>query len=147
MDLTKREISNIKLAMTLAREAGKLSKAVRSKVGAVIISNEEGFYVGVNGTLPNECNICEYETDGGLVTKNNVIHAEENALDKMHREGVVAKGCISVQSLSPCEKCFTRMRNIGIRFIVYDEAYRDITHLIGHEHMVMSYEEFCKKVN
>lgn len=141
--LTKREISNIQLAMGLAESASKLSKCVRSKVGAVIISQSEGFYVGVNGTLPDEPNSCEIEIDGVLKTKDDVIHAEANALDKMHKEGVPANNCISVQTLSPCVGCATRMKNIGIKLIVYKEKYRCSEHLAGKSH-IMSYAEFLE---
>lgn len=145
VELTKREISNIQLAMGLAESASKLSKCVRSKVGGVIISQSEGFYVGVNGMLPDEPNGCEIELDDGtLQTKEDVIHAEANALDKMHKEGVSANNCISVQTLSPCVGCTTRMRNIGIKLIVYKELYRCSEHLESKDY-IMSYNEFLEK--
>ena len=145
MDINKRDISNVHLAMKLAEAAAEQSKCVRSKVGSVVITKAGGMFVGMNGRLPGKDNVCEITMDDGtLVTKVDTIHAEANTLDKMHREGVPAIDCIAVQTLSPCIQCYTRMVNSGVGLIVYRDAYRDIGHLEGAEN-VMTYDEFCKK--
>lgn len=147
MNISKRDISNVQLAMILAEAAAEQSKCVRSKVGSVVITKAGGMFVGINGRLPGEDNVCEITMDDGtLVTKVDTIHAEANTLDKMHREGVPAIDCIAVQTLSPCIECYTRMVNSGVGLIIYRDAYRDITHLEGKEN-VMSYDDFLKKIS
>ena len=135
--------------MTLAREAAKQSKCVRSKVGSVVITKAGGMFVGMNGRLPGKDNECEITlNDGTLQTKPDTIHAEANTLDKMHREGIPAVDCIAVQTLSPCISCLTRMINSGVGLIIYDDVYRDSEHLKEYieSGYVMSYEYFCKKI-
>lgn len=148
LGLTKREISNIHLAMNLAKDGSNYSKCVRSKVGSVIITPSEGFYLGINGTLAGEDNVCEIVLDSGeLQTHDGVIHAEANALDKTHSEGISAKNCISVQTLSPCKSCITRMLNVGVKLIVYLDEYRNTEHLVKYvsDGYVISYKDFCTK--
>lgn len=147
-ELTKREISTVHVAAASLDNLARISKCIRSKVGSFVISSAGGLYMGVNGTLPDEPNVCEKVLeDGSLETLPNVIHAEQNSLDKMLCEGVPAKNCISVQTLSPCEQCFTIMRNVGISLIVYRDLYRNHEFLKPYieKGMVMSYGDFCKQ--
>ena len=75
-----------KCYMTVAEEHSKLSYAKRLQVGAAILTENGGLYCGFNGTLsgfPNVCEIDENTTDESIT-----IHAEQNCLYKMLREGV-----------------------------------------------------------
>ena len=46
MNISKRDISNVQLAMILAEAAAEQSKCVRSKVGSVVITKAGGMFVG-----------------------------------------------------------------------------------------------------
>lgn len=117
-----------------ARRAATRSKAERLKVGAVVVTPSRGIFVGYNGTLPNTSNCCEQ--DG--VTKLSVIHAEENCLDKMNREGVSTNGAVAFITHSPCEKCLTRMANVGILAVYYLDDYRNVDHLQSDDYKSIS---------
>lgn len=111
--------------MSVAREAAKMSHGVRSKVGACVVTATGAMFYGYNGTPAGQDNCCEIEVDGALVTKQNVIHAEVNALAKAAREGVSTVGSIVYVTLSPCVPCATILASFGVKGVVVDEIYRD----------------------
>lgn len=110
--------------MMIAFCAKESSSAERKKVGAAVVTNSLGVYTGYNGTAPGDDNCCEVVEDGQLVTKPTVIHAEQNALDKMLMEGVSAAGSIVYITLSPCIHCAMRLAGSGVSAVYYLEGYR-----------------------
>jgi dCMP deaminase len=108
------------LWMNIALMAAMESTATRRKVGACVVTSKLGVYVGYNGVLSSD-NICEDEN--GL-TKEEVIHAEANALDKMLKEGVSSDGSVIYITLSPCMSCCKRIVNAGVVGVFYQEEYR-----------------------
>lgn len=108
------------LWMNIASVVSLESPANRRKVGCVVVTPSMGLYTGYNGVV-GCCNECEGE-DG--MTKEEVIHAEQNAFDKMLKEGVSSKGAILYVTLSPCIECAKRIVNSGIREVYYKELYR-----------------------
>lgn len=106
--------------MNHAVEVSKLSSANRRKVGAVIVSKSGGTFIGYNGMPSGMTNMCELE-DG--TTNPFVIHAEANALDKMHSEGVSAEGSVCFTTCYPCVECAKRLCNSGIKTVVYRDEY------------------------
>ena len=110
--------------MQCAVNFSQLSKAVRKKVGAVIVTEHGVIIPGVNGT-PSGCdNCCEIEDMGELVTKPEVIHAELNCILKAAKEGVSIVGGTLYVSLSPCLPCSAMIKQSGIKRVVYLEEYR-----------------------
>jgi dCMP deaminase len=110
------------LYMRFAVESAKQSYAIRSKVGCVVVKDDRVLSIGYNGTppgFPNEC-----EKDG--VTIPEVIHAEQNAIYKMARDGAAAKDSTIYVTLSPCYECAKAIITSGIKRLVYLEAYRDL---------------------
>lgn len=111
--------------MSVAQLAASQSVAVRNKVGCVIVTESGSMFSGWNGTPPGwETNICEYEEDGQLVTKTEVIHAEKNALNKMLSEGVSSKGAVVFVTLSPCVHCALSLIGAKVSQVIYREEYR-----------------------
>lgn len=111
--------------LAMAKITANRSKAVRLKVGAVLV--EEGGGVmsfGYNGTPKGESNVCEYEVDGELVTKPDVIHAEMNALYKFLDAGLSARGATMYLTHSPCLECSKGMFLAHVKRVVYLEDYR-----------------------
>jgi dCMP deaminase len=114
----------------------KLSKAMRSKVGACLVTQDGVTLTGYNGTPTGMDNVCETEINHGfnplinnndieLVTKPEVLHAELNCILKAAREGVSCKNATVYVTMSPCVQCAAMMVNIGIKRLVYKEQYRD----------------------
>ena len=130
------------------------SKAVRKKVGAVIVTASGVILPGYNGTPMNTPNECEKKVwvpnegpwgDNGeylLVTKPEVIHAELNCVLKAAREGVSIMCSTVYVTLSPCVSCAAMLIQSGVYRVVYDEEYRDhsgIEYLSKHGILVERY--------
>lgn len=96
------------------------SNAERKKVGCVVVTPSMGLYTGYNGTAPGDDNRCEIEDR----TKEEVFHAEENAFDKMLKEGVSAQGSVVYLTLTPCIHCAKRIAGAGVECVFYLEEYR-----------------------
>lgn len=104
----------------------KLSKAVRAKVGAVLVTRNGVTLTGYNGTPignDNNCERIDHDT-GELITKDSVIHAELNCILKAAREGVSCVGATVYVTLQPCERCSAMMINAGVREVVYLQDYK-----------------------
>jgi len=148
--------------MDVAFRFSELSTAVRLKVGAIIVKDDRIISIGYNGTPPrwsNECENKEYmDVDAGgwlnpdevkdrwpfydglrryrLVTKDEVIHAEANAIAKLaksHETGVDSKMFLTH---APCLHCAKQIYTAGIDTVYYRQNYRDTTGL-----------DFLKKCN
>lgn len=122
MDLT----SQTKLYMDIAKRVAQESYCGRGQVGACIVTPHKGIFVGFNGTPVGFNNVCELV---GGITSPLVIHAEQNALLKMLKEGVSPVGSTVYQTLSPCMECCKWLYSAGVYKVVYSEVYRDATHL------------------
>jgi dCMP deaminase len=107
----------------------KKSKAVRAKVGAVLVTKTGIIIPGYNGTPSGTDNACEdqvREEDGiVLVTKPEVLHAELNTIMKAAREGVSVLGSTVYVTLSPCLPCSAMLLQAGISRLIYKDKYRD----------------------
>ena len=107
----------------------KKSKAVRAKVGAVLVTKTGIIIPGYNGTPSGTDNACEDqvpEEDGiVLVTKPEVLHAELNTIMKASREGVSVLGSTVYVTLSPCLPCSALLLQAGISRLIYKDKYRD----------------------
>lgn len=112
-----------KLYMDIAKRVAKESYAKRLQVGSAILTQNGGLFVGFNGTLPGFVNQCEKED--GSTDESITIHSEQNALYKMLREGVSAKGATIYISHSPCEQCCKMLIASGISRVVYSQPFRD----------------------
>ena len=116
----------INFLVDVAHLSAERSKDLRKKVGAVIAdSNGRIISTGYNGTYAGGDNACQHVmSDGTLVTKDETIHAEENAILYAARRGIATDGAYMVTTLSPCSKCCARMIQAGIRDVFYIEQYR-----------------------
>ena len=80
----------------------KKSKAIRAKVGAVLVTKTGIIIPGYNGTPSGTDNACEYQEDAGLmgsrlVTKPEVIHAEMNCTIKAC---ITSKSGVEISSMT-----------------------------------------------
>lgn len=104
--------------MDIAHIVSQLSRCNRKKVGAIIVKDGNIVSFGYNGTPTGFCNECE-END---VTKDEVIHAEMNAILKA---GTKTQGATMYVTMSPCIECAKIIKQSGLKCVVYDELYRD----------------------
>lgn len=111
--------------METAHAFAKLSYAVRKKVGAIAITPQDVVVYSWNGRVAGGDNVCEIY--GQDVTRPDVLHAEANIVSKAAREGISLKGSTIVVTLSPCLSCAMQMYQAGVKRVVYDEEYRDLT--------------------
>lgn len=111
------------------------SKAIRLKVGAVLVTNNGVIIPGYNGTPTGTDNACEYTTSTGLVTKDSVIHAELNCIIKAAREGIQVAGASLYVTACPCLRCAALIVQSGITRVVYGEEWtaggKDYLHTNG----------------
>lgn len=104
--------------MDIAHIVSQLSRCNRKKVGAIIVKDGNIVSFGYNGTPTGFCNECE-END---VTKDEVIHAEMNAILKA---GTKTQGATMYVTMSPCIECAKIIKQSALKCVVYDELYRD----------------------
>lgn len=114
------------LFMDIAERISEESHAIRKKVGAVLIKDNNIVSMGYNGTPKGFDNNCEIETGNGLVTHPYVLHAESNVILKLMYSNypVSTNGCTMYVTMSPCIECSKMMIQAGIKRVVYREKYR-----------------------
>jgi dCMP deaminase len=140
MTLTKQQRRDT-LYLDIAERCAQESYAIRKKVGAVVVKDENIISHGWNGTPSGDDNTCEelvypddYDgrADGSgppemvLRTKPTVLHAELNALMKLARNtSAGTDGATLYVTMSPCVECAKLIKQAGITRVVYRELYRD----------------------
>lgn len=139
-----------KCYMSIAEAHAKLSKGVRAKVGACLVTKHGVVLGGCNGLAPNASNELEikeymdrgaggwldpetiYETwpftdDIGrykLITKPQTIHAELSCILKAAKEGVSVVGSTLYVTMAACIVCSEMIAAAGVVRVVYRDEYR-----------------------
>ena len=117
--------------MDTAERFAQLSSAVRLKVGAVVVKDNRIISIGYNGTpagWTNECEeVIEVHEDGGVITKtkDEVIHAEANAIAKLARDGESGLHTDLFCTHAPCIQCAKIVYGAGVKKVYYRNSYRD----------------------
>jgi len=111
--------------MEIALAISNRSYDPRLKVGAIIVSsdNHQMLALGYNGNYMGGPNEPESIEPG----KSGFLHAEINALVKCDYN--YHKDKIMYVTHSPCIHCSKAIINGGIKCVVYNDLYRDITGL------------------
>ena len=112
--------------LAMAKRWSELSHCTRKKVGALIVKDRMIISDGYNGTPTGFENPCEDEEN---YTKWYVLHAEANAILKVASSTQSCKGATLYLTLSPCRECSKLVYQAGIKRLVYNKAYKDITGL------------------
>lgn len=126
--------------MDVAKRFAKLSTAKKLQVGAIIVKDDRIISVGYNGTPPgwdNECEVLIPEQEivdmdsrtviyypEELKTKDEVIHAEANAIAKLAKCSESGKDSTMFLTHAPCIHCAKQIYTAGIKKIYYNENYR-----------------------
>jgi len=143
--------------MDVAHRYAKLSTARRLNVGSIIVKNNRVISIGYNGTPAGWDNDCEKKVYGGdwlnddetrsralfefsypladevgrykLVTKEEVLHAEENAILKLAGSSEDGTGAEMFNTHSCCIHCAKLIHGAKIKRFYYKTLYRDATGL------------------
>jgi dCMP deaminase len=116
--------------MDTAERFAQLSSAKRLQVGAVVVKDNRIISIGYNG-MPagwtNECeNVVQLSDDTVVLkTKDEVIHAEANAILKLARDGERGNGSSLFCTHAPCIHCAKLIHGAGIDTVYYRDSYRD----------------------
>jgi dCMP deaminase len=108
--------------MDTAERFAQLSSAKRLQVGAVVVQENRIVSIGYNGMPSGWTNECE--NDDGK-TKDEVIHAEANAILKLARDGERGTGASLFCTHAPCIQCAKLIYGAGINKIYYRDTYKD----------------------
>ena len=123
--------------MDTAERFAELSSATRLKVGAVVVKDNRIISIGYNGMPAGWTNECEYHVSeyndvtkswyptGETKTRDEVIHAEANAILKLARDGESGNGADLFCTHAPCINCSKLIYGAGIKKVYYRESYRD----------------------
>ena len=116
--------------MDTAERFAQLSSAKRLQVGAVVVKDNRIISIGYNGMPAGWTNECEHfiqHSDDTITTKtkDEVIHAEANAIIKLARDGESGNGAILFCTHAPCIHCAKLIHGAGINTVYYRESYRD----------------------
>jgi len=114
----------------MAERFADLSHAKRLKVGAIVVKEHRVISIGYNGTPAGWTNECEekvWTEDGDYIwkTKDEVIHAEANAISKLARDGESGKDSLMFLTHAPCIHCAKMIYGAGISSVFYRNSYRD----------------------
>ena len=117
--------------MQTAKTFAELSYARRLKVGAIIVKDDRIISIGYNGMPAGWDNNCEHEMKWPngeirfLETKEEVLHAETNAIAKLARSNESGEGASLFVTHSPCIQCAKLIYQSGITNVYYEAQYRD----------------------
>lgn len=111
--------------MDIAEVVSTRATCDRKRVGAVIVSdNRRILSTGYNGSVAGapHCDEVGHEMRDGHCVRT--IHAEVNAINQAARHGIRLEGGSIYINTFPCWRCFQQIANVGIRRVVYADAYR-----------------------
>ena len=111
--------------MQMAELTATLSYAKRLQVGALIVKGNRIVGTGYNGMPTDWENDCEFEVDGELKTKQEVLHAETNAIAKVAQSTESSEGSTMFCTHAPCLDCAKLIYQSGIATLYFKHEYRD----------------------
>jgi len=120
--------------MKSAFNYAECSTAERLKVGCVLVKDDRIISIGYNG-MPsgwsNKCETLSFFLHGKqlpsqvMITKSEVLHAEENAITKLARSTESGEGATAFITHAPCMSCAKLLHGSGIIEVFYANWYRD----------------------
>ena len=123
---------HVQASMKTAFIFAECSTAKRLKVGCVIVKEDRIISIGYNGMPSGWTNECEESIlwqDGKqlshpiLVTKPEVLHAEENAITKLAKCTESGEGAAAFITHAPCLSCSKLLHGAGIIEVYYAHPY------------------------
>ncbi len=140
--------------MDVAQLTSTLSYATRLQVGAVIVKGHKILATGYNGMPAGWDNNCEDEighvlddanhiVEIRLKTKQEVLHAESNALMKVASSTESSENSTMFCTHAPCIHCAKLIYQSGINSLYYRNTYRDTAGLEFLEKSGVSVTQYC----
>ena len=114
-----------KYFIDVANRTAELSHAKKLQVGAVAVRDKRIILCGFNGTPPGDDNTCEDIINGNLITKNSVLHAEENLIIFSAKLGISLENSHIYITHNPCSICSRLIYGAGIKRVVYETFYKN----------------------
>ena len=117
--------------MDWAKRVAQLSHARRLQVGAVIVKDDCVISYGYNGMPAGWDNNCEHEMKWPngeirfLETKEEVLHAESNAISKLAKSSNSGLNSTMFITHSPCLECAKLIFQSGVSTVYYNAEYRN----------------------
>ena len=144
----------IKYYMDVAQLTSTLSYATRLQVGAVIVKGHKILATGYKGMPAGWDNNCEDEighvlddanhiVEIRLKTKQEVLHAESNALMKVASSTESSENSTMFCTHAPCIHCAKLIYQSGIGSLYYRNTYRDTAGLEFLEKSGVSVTQYC----
>lgn len=121
-----KQIRYDKAYLRLAASWARLSYCKRKQVGAIIVKDAIIISDGYNGAPAGFDNCCE---DKNNETHWYILHAEANAILKVARSTNNCNNATLYLTHSPCKECSKLILQSGIKRLVYQEAYKDLSGL------------------
>ena len=110
----------------VAQVYASMGTCKRLKVGAVIVKEKKQVGQGFNGSIHGHEH-CIDEGVGCLINEEGrcirTLHAEENAVLQTERH--LLEGATMYVTHEPCEKCAKMIAQVGIKKIVFRNAYKN----------------------
>tara|TARA_R110002020_G_scaffold474490_3_gene706073 strand:- start:400 stop:813 length:414 start_codon:yes stop_codon:yes gene_type:complete len=116
-------MKNASTYMKMAVMWGDNSTSKRNKVGCLIVKDECIISDGYNGTPSGFPNECEWEVEGKLQTKAEVLHAESNAIAKLAGSTRNCRHASLFTTLAPCWDCAKIIIQCRIKEVYYKDDY------------------------
>lgn len=111
--------------MDIAERTAQMSYSKRLLVGSVIVVDNGIISTGYNGRERGADNNCEYIVNGELVTRSDVIHAEDNAIRRVYERNLCAHGGALFCTHACCAQCASLIIEAGIKEVYYKHDYRN----------------------
>lgn len=105
----------------IARLASKRSSSEKLKVGCVIVKDNRIVSTGYNGHIPG----CKHITISRDNHEISLIHAETNAVADAAKRGISLENSKAYISHRPCLNCTLLLIASGIKWIIYDQDYKN----------------------
>lgn len=111
--------------LDIADKVAHRATCLRAKHGALLVRDDRIIATGFNGSVRKQ----PHCTEAGCLMENGhcvrTIHAEENAILQCARFGISTIGADLYVTGTPCARCRARLRQVGIRYIIYRNHYDD----------------------
>lgn len=115
---------SIQMFIDITNVVAKQSTANKYKVGCIVVKENRIISIGYNGTPPGWDNQCEdLLEDGSLLTRDEVIHAEANAITKLASSNDSGKDAVLFCTHNPCLSCAKLIAGSGISGVIYTNIY------------------------
>lgn len=130
------------LYLDIATSVSRMSYDIDTKVGAVVVKDNNILAFGFNGMPAGMNNECK---DSEGKTKQEVIHAEANAICKIARSTGNCEGATLYCTHAPCTECAKLIIQSGIIRVVYKYNHKNKSDLLWKTINVDDYSNFEKR--